>query len=66
MSGQWSARGGWSVEAIVLNGRECFRVSRRGYYVGRGYCYDLAELERVLGAHGLGFGDLVEDDPECE
>ena len=60
------AHGGWSIEAIRLDGRDCYRVTRRGYIVGAGYCYSLAELERVLAAHGLGFGDLTEDDPECE
>ena len=60
------ARGGWEIEAINLDDRPCYRVSRRGYLVGNGYCYSLHELETLLAGNGLALEDLVEDDPECE
>jgi hypothetical protein len=66
MGGRLIARGGWDIEAIALDGRACYRVSRHGFLVGKGYCYSPAALEELLEAHGLGLADLVEDDPECE
>ncbi|MEV5710404.1 hypothetical protein [Actinoallomurus sp. NPDC052274] len=63
MVGRWSAAGGWVVEAIVLDDRPCYRVSRWGYLVGDGYCYHLVELERLLRRHGIGLHDLSEDGP---
>jgi hypothetical protein len=62
--GRWTARGGWSIETIVLNTTPCYRVSRRGYLIK--YCATLVELAALLEMHGLDLGDLVEDDPECE
>jgi hypothetical protein len=66
VAGRFLARGGWAIEAISLNGRDCFRVSRLDVYVGRGYCYSVEELVRILEAHGIGLSDLIEDEPECE
>lgn len=66
MPGRWTARGGWTVEAIVLDDRPCYRVTWRGYLVGDAYCHRLADLERLLGRYGLDLADLVEDDEECE
>jgi hypothetical protein len=60
------ARDGWTIEAIRLNGRDCYRVSRHGVYIGRGYCYSVQELEQLLADHGIGLGDFEEGDPECE
>ncbi|MCO5989560.1 hypothetical protein NE235_25965 [Actinoallomurus spadix] len=63
MAGRWSAAGGWMIEAIVLGDRPCYRVSRRGYLIGDGYCYHLVELERLLRRHGIALGDLTEEGP---
>ncbi|GAA0353007.1 hypothetical protein GCM10010151_48210 [Actinoallomurus spadix] len=51
------------IEAIVLGDRPCYRVSRRGYLIGDGYCYHLVELERLLRRHGIALGDLTEEGP---
>ncbi len=53
------------IEAIVLDDRPCYRVSRRGYLVGDGYCYGLVELERLLRRHGIGLHDLSEERPSA-
>ncbi|MFL6055571.1 MAG: hypothetical protein ACJ72W_22125 [Actinoallomurus sp.] len=50
----------------MLDDRSCLRVSRHGYLVGDGYCYHLAELERLLRRHGIGLDDLSEDGPPTE
>jgi hypothetical protein len=58
------ARGGWSIEAIVLDAVPCYRVTRHGYLLR--YCVSLAELALLLEMNGVDMGDLVEDDPACE
>lgn len=63
VAGRWRAADGWVIEAIVLDDRPCFRVSRHGYLVGDGYCYELPALERLLRRHGIGLYDLSEDGP---
>jgi uncharacterized membrane protein YeiH len=62
--GAWTARGGWSIEAIVLDATPCYWVTRHGYLIK--YCVTLVELAALLEMNGLDLAELVEDDPTCE
>lgn len=60
MGQRWTIRGkpSWDIEAIVLDGKPCFRVR---YYRGfLGYCYSVDELRRLLELRDLGLADLIE------
>jgi hypothetical protein len=52
----------WDIEQIVLDSRECLRVTVHRSLIG--YAYSPAELARMLADRGLDIADLVELDPE--
>lgn len=62
------ARGGWSIEPAVMDGRACWRVRRFGALLdgGRGDCWSLPEVAALLGPYGIGLADFDEEDLDCE
>lgn len=60
----WTASGGWRIEVITLDTHRCYKVSKHGYHI---YDYNsLSELEQLLERFGIGYADLVADDPAPE